>query len=184
MWKSKWIYAPFLTSEECDKVLQTMGDTSLIDATVTTSRVIDQEIRDSKIAWINRGGELDWLFRAIDAKMDLINRHHFDIDYYYGCYDSIQYTTYTEGDFYNSHVDSFYPVSEMMDRKLSCSILLSDPSDYTGGELVVDGGTLSDEQLERGQIVAFPSLMTHKVQPVKSGKRVSLVVWIYGRTWR
>jgi PKHD-type hydroxylase len=34
--------------------------------------------------------------------------------------------------------------------------------------------------MERGSISTFPSFCLHKVEPVTSGERWSLVIWIHG----
>ena len=35
-------------------------------------------------------------------------------------------------------------------------------------------------QIPQGQGVIFPSYIAHRVRPLKSGKRVSLVAWLIG----
>ena len=76
-----------------------------------------------------------------------------------------------------------------MKEKLSCSFMLSDPNDYEGGELqfVLHKGKSFDfkpyfksYKPEQGSIVVFPSWLPHRVRPVKSGTRKSLVAWVHG----
>ena len=71
---------------------------------------------------------------------------------------------------------------------------LSDPEDYTGGELEFDyndGGPINDsniyvckEILPKGSMVVFPSHIWHRVKPVTSGERNSLVIWNLGYPFR
>jgi predicted 2-oxoglutarate/Fe(II)-dependent dioxygenase YbiX len=64
---------------------------------------------------------------------------------------------------------------------------------YGGGELELNIAnptnknknniiTLSD--VPRGTVIVFPSFMWHRVKPVTSGTRYSLVVWNLGRPFR
>tara|TARA_B100000073_G_scaffold214893_1_gene178654 strand:- start:866 stop:1753 length:888 start_codon:yes stop_codon:yes gene_type:complete len=73
-------------------------------------------------------------------------------------------------------------------RKLSYVIQLSDPKDYEGGYLQV---TKSDSpnvsipmQKDRGSLIVFPSLLTHRLTEVTKGVRYSAVGWVAGNHWR
>lgn len=64
---------------------------------------------------------------------------------------------------------------EPFHRALSFSIQLTDPGDYEGGLLEVAGpGNASNAQ---GTAVLFPSYSLHRVHPVTSGERWSIVSW-------
>jgi PKHD-type hydroxylase len=62
------------------------------------------------------------------------------------------------------------------------SLLLSDPSEFEGGELQVK--TDSDEAITleatQGRAWFFPSWALHRVTPVTKGVRRSLVIWVGG----
>lgn len=66
-------------------------------------------------------------------------------------------------------------------RKLSFTVQLSDPSDFDGGELVVGGETLSPKV---GALHVFPSYLPHEVHKVVRGRRLVLVGWMHGATFR
>jgi len=70
-------------------------------------------------------------------------------------------------------------------RKISLSLQLSEPSDYEGGELVLQAGD-SERVAEkaRGTLIAFPSFVLHRVRPVTAGVRKSLVIWVAGPEFR
>ena len=64
-------------------------------------------------------------------------------------------------------------------RKLSISVQLSRSEDYEGGELQFKVG--SDEIVatqDPGSVIIFPSYIRHRVTPVTSGVRHSLVQWV------
>ncbi len=67
-------------------------------------------------------------------------------------------------------------------RKLSFSLLLSDPDTYEGGnlQLLDECGKPYIVPRKRGTIVLFDSRTQHRVQKVKSGVRKSIVGWVVG----
>mgnify|MGYP003677965505 FL=1 len=77
-------------------------------------------------------------------------------------------------------------------RKLSVTVNLSDPNEYTGGNLRFDCGPhrsngrffTCEEIRPRGSIVVFPSHVVHQVTPITSGTRRSLVMWSLGPPFR
>ena len=68
------------------------------------------------------------------------------------------------------------------------SLLLND--DFEGGELQLECGSPVQEErhqtvkLAKGDIIFFPSFHWHRVLPVTSGERHSLVGWVCGPNWR
>jgi PKHD-type hydroxylase len=63
--------------------------------------------------------------------------------------------------------------------------MLSDPSEYDGGDLEIFTGTESVAlEKKKGIIHAFPSYVMHRVTPVTRGTRRTLVVWIAGPKFR
>ena len=87
----------------------------------------------------------------------------------------VQLATYHPGDHYTWHEDG-HP-NDATRRELSISVLLS--AGFRGGEL--EFRRKGAPQLRRpGDIVLFNSWETHRVAPVTSGVRDSLVVWFRG----
>ena len=70
-------------------------------------------------------------------------------------------------------------------RKISMTCLLSDPSEFTGGDLLFsEMGEKKPLQLKQGQAIFFASFLRHKVAPVKKGIRRSLVMWFGGTPFK
>ena len=93
-----------------------------------------------------------------------------------GYIEPVQYAEYTEGMFYKPHIDSGETFD--YDRDISVSVFLSPKDEYEGGNLCFlypSGWIEVDEQ--QGSMVLFPSMLPHKVEKVKKGKRSSLVLW-------
>ena len=103
--------------------------------------------------------------------------------------ETIQILKYTEGSFYNKHVDLTYPSGKgyhQKQRKISCSLQLNSPADYYGGELKLfslDGQKLNIE-LGKGDLLLFPSFISHEVSEIIKGIRYSATAWIEGLSFR
>ena len=73
-------------------------------------------------------------------------------------------------------------------RKLTLVMLLNEPGkDFTGGEFHINEGNQDSPTVPeyyRGRILAFPSFFCHRVTPVITGIRKSLVIWIEGPKFR
>jgi PKHD-type hydroxylase len=62
---------------------------------------------------------------------------------------------------------------------LSCTVFLSDPSSYEGGELVIQGaGGEQAYKLAAGSLLLYPATTVHRVNPVTSGERIACFFWI------
>ena len=102
--------------------------------------------------------------------------------------EDVQIGRYIDKGFYDWHMDTFAPDSGNYQRKLSCSIQLSDPDDYEGGELILKTGKNKDDihtfTKKRGSVIVFPSMIYHKVTPVTRGERFSAVSWMRGQAFK
>ena len=96
----------------------------------------------------------------------------------------MQYSIYEKGGFYKDHVDLMY-LSAAGIRKLSFSIMLTDPEEYEGGELLLKTHSLPIKTLnKKGTIIFFPSYVLHEVTPVTKGTRKTLVGWVLGPSFK
>ncbi|MFZ4286889.1 Fe2+-dependent dioxygenase [Variovorax sp. HJSM1_2] len=84
---------------------------------------------------------------------------------------------------FGNHVDSairFLPGGAGRVRTdLSCTLFLSEPDEYEGGELVMQ--SLSGQQevkLAAGDLVLYPGTSVHRVNPVTRGARLASFFWI------
>ena len=133
--------------------------------------------RSSMIHWMNNEAYKDFLmpiYDIISRNIRMINDGMWR--YNYGGYGVFQYSEYTEGDHFNWHIDQIAVKGES--RKISFSLGISDESEYEGGDLGFKAAEEEDYyKIGRGDIIAFPSWMLHKVTPVTKGKRRVLVGW-------
>jgi len=149
--------------------------------------------RNSDIVWMSDR----WIYREIQPYIHRANQSagwNFQWDFSESC----QFTKYTKGQFYDWHCDGWdQPYQrEQGDpsngkiRKLSVTVTLSDPKNYKGGELEFDFRNKDPDKkpnihkcteiLPKGSLVVFPGFVWHRVCPVKSGERNSLVIWNLG----
>jgi len=140
--------------------------------------VTDETIRKSKIKFIDWNNDTDWIFSQFNHMVDFFNNEFYRFNL--TGYNFFQYTVYNDSCHYGYHTDiSSEPNLSM--RKLSFSLILSDPSEYKGGEMefLVEGKPIIPEQ-KKGRILAFPSYVLHKVNPITEGVRKSIVIWALG----
>src|SRR5210317_392875 len=159
-----------------------------------------QKKRKSDIVWMADR----WIYKEIHPYIHQANRDagwNFEWDWSESC----QFTKYGVGQYYGWHCDSWDkpynkpddPQSHGKIRKLSVTISLNDPSEYVGGNLEFDFRNQvdwernkkkaiksCDEIRPRGSIIVFPSFCWHRVAPVTSGTRYSLVIWNLGCPFR
>ena len=86
---------------------------------------------------------------------------------------------------YNAHMDCDLSAPRATCRKLSVTVQLSDPGTYAGGDLQLGAvGQPGPELRGQGSIIVFPAFVEHRVTPMTSGQRYSLVAWLSGPCWR
>lgn len=93
------------------------------------------------------------------------------------------FNRYQDGGHYGVHVDSALmrlPEAGLTIRSdLSATIFLTDPQDYDGGELVIEGQYGAQSvKLEAGDMVLYPSSSLHQVTPVTRGARECAIFWL------
>jgi PKHD-type hydroxylase len=83
---------------------------------------------------------------------------------------------------YGSHVDSAIRFAEGGQRvrtDISCTVFLSSPESYDGGELLIHEGSESRSiKLPAGHAVLYPGTSVHEVRPVTRGARIACFFWI------
>jgi len=147
---------------------------------------IDKSIRNCKTGWIPH---THWISGMMAHYIKESNQKFFKYDLT-GWANDIQYTEYNKkGSHYGWHCDIGIVnlLNGCESRKLSISLLLSDPSEYEGGEfqLLLDGRKdMITLKPPLGYAIIFPSTSVHRVRPIKSGVRTSLVGWYGGPNFR
>lgn len=87
-----------------------------------------------------------------------------------------------DSNFYGNHIDGavrYVPGSgERLRTDVSCTLFLSDPADYDGGELcIADTYGEQSVKLPAGHMVLYPGTSLHQVRPVTRGERLACFFW-------
>ena len=90
----------------------------------------------------------------------------------------LQIGIYKENQHYKWHSDTSILTLNPNIRKISVICMLSDPTEYTGGVLELEG--IGEMKMNKGDVIAFPSFVQHRVTPVISGIRKTATLWILG----
>lgn len=151
---------------------------------------VDEHVRNSKVAWIDDNGNPAvpglpvrlWLINKMANIMGVVNRDKFQMTL--DGFNPMQYTRYALNEHYDWHMDVEEGREHELHRKLSASLILSNPDEYEGGELELNlSGNPENSTLfkpQAGTIVLFRSNIAHRVRPVTSGLRESVVLWAMG----
>jgi len=84
---------------------------------------------------------------------------------------------------FGNHVDNairtFAKNGESIRTDLSCTVFLSNPNEYEGGELIIeDHYGANSVKLAAGDAILYPSTSLHRVEPVTKGERLASFFWI------
>lgn len=177
-------WADAFTDEEINRIREYFKTLPTEKASVGGALDAPPEVRTSKVAWVRNTDEAAWIYDRLAFVARQINAKFYKFDLY-GFLEDMQFTIYEGGDeaHYTWHIDMADDAPAA--RKLSLVLQLSDPSEYEGGELqtwTAPEHATVDKQ--KGLIAAFPSYVLHRVTPVTSGTRYSLVVWICGPSFK
>lgn len=159
---------------------------------------IDHSRRKNKTVFV---GAENWIAGFCYHYITLANKNNFKYDIEGFTNDILQYSSYGQGEYYNWHVDaslgnSLVPTDNSKEdfvnfgvekiRKISMTVQLSSPEEYSGGEfeLITDDNENFFAPKEKGTIIIFDSRLRHRVKEVNSGIRKSLVGWAYGPRWK
>ena len=112
----------------------------------------------------------------------------------------LQYTYYYPKQHFNWHPDGPFAITknnkdipwpdDLLYRKLTLALCLSKHDEYEGGEfMILDPFTTPDRavasfKMDAGEAIIFPAFLFHKVAPVISGVRKSIITWGCGPRWK
>lgn len=180
-----YYYTNAFTTEELDKIISLGEELPKIKGTTVgddEKGQIVSEYRVSDVSWMPNNHNTKWIFDKIADLSIEANREMWNFDIW-DYQDDLQYTTYYgNGGHYDWHADLGAGISN---RKLSVVLQLSDSEDYEGGDLQMNtGGSILSVPRQKGLICFFPSFLLHRVTPLTSGLRRSLVTWLCGANLR
>lgn len=173
------------TPEELDRIEAYCAALPQRKATISSKTEEDDfaDYRQSKVGWIGLNADTEWFYDKMAWIARQLNSmfYRFDLS---GFVEDMQFTVYESGgDHYEWHVDAGF--NHTSPRKFSIVLQLTDPDQYEGGELQLQTSKEAvSVRRERGLVAAFPSYALHRVTPVTSGVRKTIVVWVSGPPFR
>ncbi|HEX2886441.1 Fe2+-dependent dioxygenase [Vineibacter terrae] len=93
------------------------------------------------------------------------------------------FNRYQGGESFGTHVDNAIRAVRgtpfRLRTDLSATLFLSEPDEYDGGELTVEGAFGAQEvKLPAGDMVLYPASSLHHVKPVTHGTRIASFFWL------
>jgi hypothetical protein len=169
----------------------------------TGEKVINNKIRNSKSIPINSD---HWIFSFIWYYLYKSNIDNFRYDIEELESDSLEYSTYSSGEYYFWHKDSainhkfkkthdtcvdgqtynFIQENISKSRKLSFILNLSDYNEYSGGNIqfLSETGKVYFAPRTKGAIIIFDSRSSYRIQKVNDGTKKVLFGHAIGPEWR
>ena len=187
-----YVFPKVVKPDVCERIVKDCKQNILKEATIYGSDKKgrdDPEIRKTSVHFIkdkdNEINELAWHFLREANKIQF----NYNLEYF----QAIQFAEYKDGGFYGWHQDASSIDPDNETRKLSLTLVLSNPDNFEGGELqfynggrpMEDMGEITGEQVTndikaQGSVVVFDSRDWHRVTPVTKGVRHSIVCWTVG----
>ena len=189
-----YLFPRIIKPEVCNKIVKDFMAEDLKPALVGVAPRDNPSIRKTSVYFIptklsSKANEIAWHFLKEGNKQ----MFKYDLTYF----QPIQFAEYSVGSFYDWHMDTHYDNEPNKTRKLSLSLMLTDPDTFEGGELqFYNGGRPFAEQGDengkqvkndlkaQGTIVVFDSRDFHRVTPMVDGTRHSIVCWATGSPFR
>ena len=193
-----YLFPRMVKPEVCDGIvkdcmMRNLESAKIINPDRSSSRD-DPKVRKTSVYFVpfdrsNKANEIAWYFLKQANKM----MFKYDLTYF----EKVQFAEYKDAGFYDWHIDSYYKDEPDKTRKLSLSLMLTDPNTFEGGEFqfynggrpLEEQGDVTGEQIKKdlkaqGSIVVFDSRDFHRVTPVVKGIRHSVVCWATGAAFR
>lgn len=187
VWHSRSVqpFAVWLNGFNNDELdaITTYGETLAREKATIENRgrsEISDNVRVTRTAWIAHNPDTNWIYDRLWRIGYHLNQTSYRLDLS-GVSEELQYTIYksSEAGHYDWHVD--HTTMTPMPRKLSLVLQLSDPADYEGCALEIRAAnSIEAAPPAWGSVIAFPSYVLHRVTPILTGRRRSLVSWISG----
>jgi PKHD-type hydroxylase len=167
-----------LNEEELRSFRASLGQGAWVDGRVTAGHQSSRAKDNAQLA------EDDPLARRLGAKVqDALDRHPLFLS---AALPHVVFpplfNRYGVGQGFGVHVDNAIRTSNQGTRirtDLSATLFLSEPTDYDGGELSIEGGSgLQRVKLPAGDMVLYPATSLHRVEPIIRGQRLASFFWI------
>ena len=170
----------FLSLSQCQKLMRYLETGESMDSELAGNykdNLVNKEVRNNKEVIINNeqlNNKLKMVFELSNQSIWKFNIQELE---------KVRILKYENGGKYKWHTDC--GAKETSTRKLTAIVQLSDETKYEGGNLefgITDKSGKNNYTAPRtqGSVIIFPSFLSHRVTPIISGKRYSLITWMNG----
>lgn len=171
-----WLFEEAVPPTVCDLIITEGLKLPMEEA--AAGGFVNKDVRASRVGWFPLN---NWVQAILRDHMNTANQQAWRLDFDF--IEQVQFTYYGLNEFYEAHMDVHKLCHNM--RKVSAVLQLSDPKDYSGGQLklqdTTNGQFFDPPGFEkRGSIIIFPGLLMHQVTAVTEGTRYSAVAWATG----
>ena len=175
-----WYWESEVPPQICDYIIKLSEKNEYEIGKAGGDSTIDRETRNVDIQF----SDLGWVNCMLLGYVNQANSINFEYDLSKHDREKMQISKYEPGKYYGLHTD-FSPTRTVAAhlRKLSLSLQLSAPEEYTGGDLIINVPGKGEKFISpksKGTVIVFDSRLEHEVTPVESGVRYSLVKWVQG----
>lgn len=136
--------------------------------------------RNTTVRFINSDHWFSYLMQGVAREANHACRWNLELT----GNENIQFAEYGVNQHYDWHIDTFPLGYQTVDRKISVVCLLSGPEEFNGGDLEIKLYNEYKVPLEKGMLVAFPSILQHRVTAVTSGLRRTATMWVTGPCYK
>jgi len=167
-----------LTREELDRIRATLAAAEFVDGRATTG-VLGVRVKNNR----QLARESD-VARTLAPIIEAALRRHYLFDWsaWPKRIEGVLFSRYDPGMQYGAHIDNALMGRQRTDAArsdIAFTVFLSDPTEYDGGELVIESPLGPQEvKLAAGEAVLYPASTLHRVAEVTRGQRLVAVGWV------
>jgi hypothetical protein len=169
------VFPSVYSAEKCQNIIDSFEkqDEAFIPA-LLSGNVLNKEIRDAQKIQIPTQHPL------VSSLIGFgFQANHYAWNFNISHSNQSEYLRYGKEGKFNTHIDSFISNINQEIRKLTIILILN--NNFEGGKLYF--GQENDRTYPKqdpGDLIVFPSFMTHGVEPILKGTRSSIVTWLMG----
>lgn len=172
-------YMGQLGDEMCDRIVSELHVKETAEATLGVDGAQTNDgTRKTKVHFAVAGYWLEGIFERFAMEANKTCKW----DYHVTGSERVQFAEYNPGHHYTWHTDTFTLCGKPEDRKITVVCLLNDG--FEGGDFEVRLYGDYNAQLKKGTMIAFPSILEHRVTPIITGTRYSATMWFNGPRFR
>jgi PKHD-type hydroxylase len=167
-----FLFKNAFSPEECDEILKNYakpeGNTEInYDSNL---------VKLSGTYTIEDNAESKWIFDKLLSYVQKVNKlYNFKLS----AVGNPFILEYKKDDVLNWHID-LVGKPDYSIRKITLIVFLTNPDEYKGGEIHFDFFGDKAVNAAKGNLLAFPAFLFHKVNKIEEGVRKSLVTWVLG----